>query len=190
MKNPNYHGGPVTGYFVLDKETGRLQNAQIQSVPQPQTLIDMMGECLYYGVTESSLGSRLLQCKFPDLDCVPEWNKDRVDTYYPDYLRPVLETKGIEPVEIHSEEMLYCMLNDVPLRVGEPEGVWCREDYAAQCETFPDRLPEIAGKVLRVELPDGQEAHIGLNSPALPEELLRPKSVPAIPVESHRHGVK
>lgn len=191
MKNPNYNGGPVTGYFVFDNKTDRMYNARLTQKLSQQDLIDMLTECLYYGIAESDSGARTVRYDFPDLDCIPQWSRDTADTYYPNQLRPALDEKGISAqVEVHSDEMLYCMLNSVPLQVGEPsESVRLRVDYPEQCTTFRERLPEIANKELRVLLPGDQEARIGLKDPAMLEELLRPKSVPAIPAQTHKQRI-
>lgn len=191
MKDSNYDGGPVAGYFVLDNKTDRLQNARLtNNFSSSQEMVDMLGECLYYGIAGSDAGARMVRYDFPDLYCIPEWSKHTADIYYLN-LRSVLDEKGITPkVEIHSNEMLYCMLNNLPLRIdGDPSAsVRLRDDYAEQCKTFPERLREIADKELQVLFPN-KEARIGLKNPTMFEELLRTRSVPSLPVKPPRQGI-
>ena len=150
-------------------------------------------DCLENAVEIDKINdSRVELYQFPNLDPLPEVNDQNSERYYRDEFLPLPKKLGIEPkAVIHTHEMVYAMLNGIPIEVGRPgNNIRQRSDYAEQCKSLPGKSLELPGKKLAIKMPEG-EIQINVDGGAIVVAVIQqPRHVPAVSSESSpKHGV-
>lgn len=193
MKDKDYKGGPVAAAFTLDNENSEILQVSISN-SATESLRSPVTECMRHTDWNKMQEMRVELYEFPSLDPIPEINAENAEHYYADKLQPLVKEMGIEPTAvIHNTEVLYSMLNDVPIEVGKPDkAIRLRSDFAEQCKTFPDRIFDLIGTRALIKMPDGDEIRIGVAAGIgitlkVPKP---PRHVPSVPSENGpKHGV-
>ena len=149
-------------------------------------------DCLEYAVGMDKINDlRVELYQFPNLELLPEVNDQNSERYYRDEFLPVAKKLGIEPTAvIHTHEMVYAMLNGIPIEVGKPgNNIRQRSDYAEQCKSLPGKSLELPGKKLAIKMPEG-EIQINVNGAAIVVAVPKqPSHVPSIPAPNPKHEV-
>lgn len=192
MKDDKYMGGPLSAAFVFDKEhNDRLQELVISTSPEI-CLQETLSNCMMHSVRIDGVSDK--RVVVPDLDSIPEPTLVNSAYYYRELLMPVVTALELQPsVEIHSKEVVFAILNDLPIDLGDPKnGIRQRSDYADFVKSFSGGFIDLMGKGTTVKFPSGEEFGFGLQSAATlgMDESQGPKhKVPSVPSPKPKHGI-
>ncbi len=184
---------PMCMAMVLDNKDNNLlfvMGATLQDETLAETLQTCMGMCTRQGGVQDL---RVEQYTFSALAPMPESTEENHTVFYDTMFLPAAARLGIKPdVEVHSNEVLYALMNGQTLDLGHPEkSLQLREDYAEQCRTFPEKLPELVNKNLHVVFPSGLSLELGLRHASKKEQKQSGASrrVPSVKPPKQKHGV-
>lgn len=115
--------GPVSVAFILNKELNDQVEHMAIAPSTEQCLQIALSNCMQSSVTTDGMGDkRVLEYEISDFDLVPMPTPENCTRYYREMLLPVVNKLGLKPtLEIHSKEVVFAIMNDIPIEVGNPE---------------------------------------------------------------------
>ena len=195
MKDRHYKGGPISAAFVLDSVNNDWVSF-LMLTPTPDESLGIAAKtCMQQSMSINGIDDmRVVMYEFPALGPIPKPTKRNAQRYYHDLLMPVVDKLGLVPsAEIHSKEIAFAMLNDIPIELGKPENcIRQRSDYADFVKTFSGGFDELKGKDTPIILAPGEKVVVGLKTPvqiSIDHACKKTHHIPSVPAPEPKHGV-
>lgn len=169
MGNNKLKNAPIVTAFVFDNTDDRL--LEIDGTHAVETcLAQAIPECMQHAVLINGICDlRMVVYEFPTLDSIPQPSLENCDRYYRDLLLPAVDRLGLKPcVELHTQEIVFALLNDLPINLNKPDNaIRHRSEYAEHCKSFKGGFFDLMKKETTIVLPSGKEVCFGFSSSSL-----------------------
>lgn len=169
MENNKLKNDPFIAAFVFDNANDHLLKAT-GLTDLEMAVSRLLPECMQNSVRIDGIHDmRIMVYEFPNAGSVPKPTEGNRDRYYHDLLIPAVNKLGLKlNVELHTQEVVFAMLHDLPIEWNKPgKVIRHRSEYAKHCKSFKGGFFDLVGKETRVVLPSGEEIGFGLRAMTL-----------------------